>query len=86
MPINHQSDDDDHENAYGPLMAAMSQRQQQSDWQPFSEDNWEQEMEQIPLFMKSMVPASASASNPAMEAIQSLVYDGTPEGKCMKIN
>lgn len=69
----------DDQETYGPLMAAMNERKKCSDWQPFSEDNWEKEMEEIPLFMNQL-KMTPGKENPALEAIQALVYDGTPEG------
>lgn len=49
------------------------------DWQPLTEDNWEQEMQQVPLFMNKMPSPEDVENNPALQALQSLVYDGTEE-------
>ena len=49
-----------------------------TDWKPLNEDTWEQELDQIPLFMKSLPSAEDAANNESLQAIQSLVYDGTP--------
>jgi len=42
-------------------------------------DNYLEEMQSIPLFMTSL-PDDAD-ENPMLQALQSLAYDGTPEGK-----
>ncbi|ORZ41472.1 hypothetical protein BCR44DRAFT_1422884 [Catenaria anguillulae PL171] len=43
-----------------------------------SEDKWEEELNSVPLFMRSL-PDTADESNPELSALQSLIYDGTPE-------
>jgi tetratricopeptide (TPR) repeat protein len=43
---------------------------------PLSEDNWQNEINEIPLFMGSI---GTKELNVEQEAIQALVYDGTPE-------
>lgn len=50
------------------------------DWQPLSEENWEKELEQVPLFMSTAPTEKDIESNETLQAIQSLIYDGTPEG------
>lgn len=42
-------------------------------------DNYLKEMESVPLFMNSL-PEDAD-ENPMLQALQSLMYDGPPEGK-----
>jgi hypothetical protein len=42
-------------------------------------DNVEEELNKIPLFMRDL-PEDTN-DNVALQALQSLVYDGTPEGK-----
>ncbi|KNE67409.1 hypothetical protein AMAG_11874 [Allomyces macrogynus ATCC 38327] len=44
-----------------------------------SEDNWEEEMKSIPLFMRSFDPNADVDTVPELAALQSLIYDGTPE-------
>ena len=75
------------ETPFGP--SAMDRRIEElytqgkgRDWQPLSEDNWEEEIKSIPLFMKSMPRTQEDVEeNPTLAAIQSLIYDGTPEGE-----
>ena len=49
-----------------------------TDWQPLSESNWEQELDNIPLFMKKAPTQQQLAENEELQALQSLIYDGTP--------
>jgi hypothetical protein len=44
-----------------------------------TEDNWEEELNKMPLFMKEMRPEDVEG-NVALQALQSLAYEGTPEG------
>jgi hypothetical protein len=50
------------------------------DWKPLTEENWEKELEDVPLFMSTAPTADKMENNDALQAIHSLVYDGTPEG------
>ena len=49
------------------------------DWQPLDEDNWQEQLQSVPLFMQRAPSRDEIESNPTMQAIQSLIYDGTPE-------
>jgi hypothetical protein len=42
-------------------------------------DNFLEEMDQIPLFMKSL-PEDGGEDNITLQALQALAYEGTPEG------
>lgn len=45
-------------------------------WMPLSEDNWEKEMDRIPLFMNSDPTAEDIENNAELQAIQSLAFEG----------
>jgi hypothetical protein len=53
--------------------------------QPFSIDDLQAKLDSfdsIPLFMKNL-PDEDPADNVSLAALQSLVHEGTPDGKCI---
>lgn len=47
---------------------------------PIDENATLDDFDSIPLFMKSLPPASEAENNVALAALQDLVYEGTPDG------
>ncbi len=50
------------------------------DWERWKEDDWQEKMQQTPLFMTSAPTTNEVDNNSTLAALQSLIYDGTPEG------
>ena len=51
------------------------QRGRGVDWQPISEENWEKEIQSVPLFMTHQPSEDDVHSNPQLNALQSILYD-----------
>lgn len=58
-------------------MAAPVGPQQRRSEYAMDPDNLDEELGKVPLFMRQL----PEEENETLEALQSLVYDGTPEGK-----
>jgi hypothetical protein len=51
------------------------------EWMPLSEDTWEQDLEKVPLFMKGIPNMKDIEDSPELQALQSMIFEGTTEGK-----
>ncbi|KAI3638986.1 hypothetical protein MIR68_003484 [Amoeboaphelidium protococcarum] len=79
MVNNAQNQGEDDMDFLGHMMATKG-----TDWQPLSEDNWAQEMDQIPLFMSNKTSPADMKDNPQLQAFQQLMSDDLIEGETVQ--